>query len=279
MSETVWTNTLGDGDWNNNSNWSNQKPDQTHYPGILDGRASPPTQNLDRSADTVFRLIFTENYSGGIGGPSTPLKFNAIPGATSKPALNVRGTGAFYFEMVSGGLGDAIIDNPLANVTLDDETQGLFIKSGDVTIPATGTVGDICIVVGINSKLTIGSGASVPTATYVMGGKVVCNADYPVGTTSVLMVGGTFDMTGLFDSGTTIVTVGGGLTYRTQSDTSAKHTPIIALDGHFDARQLVTMMGANNRIIQAGTGFILGPVQTSSGQLADYNLREDYPGN
>jgi hypothetical protein len=279
VAETVWTNALADGDFNNNGNWTNQTPDAAHTPGIFDGTTqSPPTTNLDRSGGGAFHLITTPEYTGGLGSSGTYLKWNGTGGGRG---CTIRGSGDYYLHMVAANNADAIVDAPGVDVTFVGEIVVLLVKAGNVTIASTCSLLSVAIVNGVRSNVTIDewdAAETMPEILRVEGGTVTSARTYTDAVDKQIMVlAGNLDMTGLLRSENDIHILGGVMTYDPASDPSGESPNLFVTgSGLFDVRGHSGTIPFL-RVIQGRGGRILGTVTDIGVSFTDYNLDDPYP--
>lgn len=290
---TTWTNAVGNGDWNNNSNWDNSKPANgaNNYTALFDGNVTnvPPTVNLDQSAVTIDQLTFLESYTGGIGSSSTPLKIEIA--STSAPTggdlsmnCTVLGDGDYYLEFTSGGFSDVVVDQARTgenSVVLGGVVRNLYVKGGDVTVKSTCNLTSRLTVSG-SSVVVVTAKASAETSpayVFIDGGKLDFNrASSGNADAQINCSGGELTYTGSIASVVDITVTGGSFKW---IPTAAPGTApdLYAMGGHTDLSKLRFDVNFGTLVIGPHAEFSTSPSvgYIFSGVGATIDLREILP--
>ncbi len=278
VAETVWTNLGGDADFNNNANWTGNTPGAGHTPAVFDGTTqTPPTTNLDRSGGTGFHLTVTPEYRGGLGSSGTYLKWKGI---ASGRAATIRGSGDYYLWPVTGENADVLIDAPGTDVVLKGQALGLIVRAGNVTATSVCDLGDVAVVHGNQSFLTIDledAAETPPTTLIITGGQVACARNWPNASAgTITLIAGTLNVTGLIDGLVQVFVHGGYMTYDPASSPAAELIDLfIIAGGVFDARPISESLGTT-RAIYGGGGVLLGTITQGVSQFGSYDLDDPF---
>lgn len=271
VAETIWTNAVGDGDFNNNGNWTNQTPDVTHTPAIFDGSTqTSPTTNLDRGA-AVFRLITSPNYRGYIGVSGSPLIWEGM--TTGTTSANIRGTGSVFLS-ITGITKDVVINSPnMVNActivsTPTGSLRFLVVLRGKCTV---GGLVDfvaaegIVLVEGNQAHLTIqpiDTAELAPDYIKVHGGTLVNQRILALSGDTITLSEGNIEQTGVLETNSYVHQTGGLFEYDPGEDVSGDSPHLIILDGVFDARESAYPIGVGT-YIKGPTAVVLGDIQES----------------
>lgn len=282
VAETIWTNGIGDGDFNNAGNWTGGVPAVGNTPAIFDGTSqTPPTTNLDRGAD-VFRLITSPNYRGNIGSSGSPLKWAGMTVDTT--TANIRGTGAAFLS-ITGSTKDVVVESTNLVDACTITTPGgslryLVVLRGACTLQSTGSfVVNLAqvIVRGNQSHLTIQAidGAELaPDLIDVHGGVLVNQRILALNGDTIRLSVGRIEQTGVLETNARVHQTGGVFEYNPSEDVSGDAPHLVILDGIFDAREAAYPIGVG-AYIKGPSAVVLGDIQESFTPTLD--LTKLYP--
>lgn len=143
---TVYTDNVGDRDWDTPGNWSNGVPVNgvNEYTVVFDPREThlPPILNLDNSADEVSQITFLPGWDFGMGTLANPLKIqvdsdSAPEGTDLWRGITINGAGYYYIEPQNAT--DFSIESAGTGFTyISGNYRHLFIESGNCQV-ASGT--------------------------------------------------------------------------------------------------------------------------------------------
>jgi hypothetical protein len=295
-----WTNGNSDGDWNNTANWaSGAIPNGATHHAIFDGTLTQtgPSVNLDRTGETLGRLIVKQNFTGSIGGSGNYLTHNLRSESTLDSRIVFRGSGDLYYKAYdpdpSGPYDTDVVVNGTGHVYLDSEAGvvggrigHVFVQSGGVTIANTCDLQSTftkawIILCGPSANVTIAAesgGADMAGYTILWGGTLTNNRTLASGDVLVAFRGKVIQNAAIEDLAVVLIGADASMEYATSTTLTASHNPDIVSNGRLDVED-ITQEIQLRRWIQgpwaATTGENVSIVDPATGTLID--LREEYP--
>lgn len=283
-----WRNTSGDRQWGTVANW-----DQGALPGsggmnldtvVFDGVSQASVIGSDRTADNrLLKIITMPAYTGDIGSDGNPLIHRTLTEATIQGRFLHRGSGRVFFEGVTANINDVVVDTPLCNMvsmTLSGTNVNVLVKSGWVSIKSTCSVTRVWAA-DKNAYIVIeevDAAETRPSTIVATGGTII---DYRStntvgGDLIVTGSGGTIQLTGVIDSLTQFMQLGGRLIITPAA--MPTEWPKILSNGHLDL--------ADSSYSLAFGDLVLGPLCNVTGQYLPVpdtikgmyiDLRDEYP--
>lgn len=203
-------------DFDDGRNWVNENGEgyvQATFPGssgsdtdyivfdaALEQGALAPTTNVDRSSDTAVAsiratreyMLFSGSGTGGIGGPSSPLKINV----TDEVLIDAAGCGDVYIE--SGG--DALTNVKILGgysgktISLGGAIDGLTILKGSVDIKASSAITSDFYIGYVSNQnadavVKVNANCTLPSSVTAIGGAIECLSALTV----LNLIGGTWN--------------------------------------------------------------------------------------
>lgn len=294
----TWTNGDADGDWGAVGNWGlGAVPDGSTHHAIFDGGVTQtgPSTGLDRTGETLGRLIVKKNFTGDIGGAGNYLLHNLRSEAELDSRLIHRGPGDVYFKPYdpdpSGPFdNDVVVDGP-GHLYLDSEAgvvggriAHVFVKSGNVTIAATCDLSSTydrawIILCGASANVTIAAGAAARAGHLVVWDGLLTNGRTVQTGDNIVVFRGKLIQTGAVEDGA-IVLIGpdGRMEYTTATTLTSAHNPDVLSNGALDV-EAIRQEIQFRRWIQGPRAQTVGEnvsiVDPSTGVQID--LQEEYP--
>lgn len=261
MAETIWTGAT-DGDWDDNSNWSGNKPDGSggsHDPVTFPASSSQAvtTGHTNENAVDCSTILIQPGFDASIGSAGNELYI-------STGNLYHYGGGELHLKAGDNRVNDVYIDaNPASSTTLSASLVGtgttdfenINLVRGVVTIgSATTDIARLSVGrrTGASDVSLTNSGTMTITSMDMWSGTAVNNG----AVTTLLMSGGT--LTHLTSAVTTVKQFGGRINWGSTSNV----TTLYLYGGTFDARYNNAEFTISTLYMWPGATFIEGPRTT-----------------
>lgn len=262
------------------ANWTNGTPDSTHTPAIADGRSQASMKvNVDRTGD-VFVLKTARAYTGQIGSPGNPLKWDGLGSANIH---HLAGSGNAWLEAATSNrfLMDAKASNGPTVLLSNTQLQEIYCRGSNNTILDPKCTGAIRIfMVGSAARLTMQAAdgsEQAPQIVDMRAGVFTNHRNYVFASQDHIFVsGGVLNQHGYLQSATVSVITGGVMKYIPRDD-QTHTTPLIdVLGGILDLRETDQIFDPFRMVI-GPDGNILGSRVEDEHGIADLDLRLTSP--